>query len=89
MRITVVGSGGWGTALAVLLYHNGHHVTVWSYSQQEVDYIQKNHENALLKGVKIPKEIALTTDISTVADCGKTETLSGRADHIGICDERN
>ncbi len=67
MRITVVGSGGWGTALAVLLYHNGHHVTVWSYSQQEVDYIQKNHENALLKGVKIPKEIALTTDISTVA----------------------
>lgn len=67
MRITVVGSGGWGTALAVLLYHNGHHVTVWSYSQQEMDYIQKNHENVLLKGVNIPKEIALTTDISTVA----------------------
>ena len=30
MKITVVGSGGWGTALAILLHKNGHQVTVWS-----------------------------------------------------------
>lgn len=66
MDITVVGSGGWGTALAVLLHNNGHHVTIWSYAQSELDYIQEHHENALLKGVFIPPEIALTTDISAV-----------------------
>ena len=31
MKITVVGSGGWGTALALLLVENGHDVTLWSH----------------------------------------------------------
>ena len=68
MKITVVGSGGWGTALSILLHKNGHQVTVWSYSQSEVDYIRVNHENALLKGVSVPEDIQLTTDISAVKD---------------------
>ena len=67
MNITVVGSGGWGTALAKLLHHNGHKVTIWSFAQSEIDYIREHHENALLKGVEIPEEIGLTTDISDIA----------------------
>ncbi len=39
MKITVIGSGGWGTALAVLLHKNGHQVTIWSFAQSEIDYI--------------------------------------------------
>ena len=31
MKIAVLGSGGWGTALAMLLAENGHTVTLWSY----------------------------------------------------------
>ena len=31
MRITVLGSGGWGTALALLLLDNGSAVTLWSH----------------------------------------------------------
>ncbi len=67
MNIAVVGSGGWGTALAILLHNNGHQVAMWSFSQKEVDYIQAHHENELLRGVVIPQEISLTTDISVVA----------------------
>ena len=55
MNVTVVGSGGWGTALAVLLHNNGHRVTIWSFSQDEIDYIRAHRENALLKGVEIPE----------------------------------
>lgn len=66
MDIAVVGSGGWGTALAKLLHNNGHQVTIWSYAQSEIDYIREHHENALLKGVTIPEKIGLTTDISVV-----------------------
>lgn len=66
MNITVVGSGGWGTALACLLHNNGHQVTIWSFAQSEIDYIREHHENALLKGVVIPEEIGLTADISDV-----------------------
>ena len=67
MNITVVGSGGWGTALAILLYNNGHKVNIWSFAQSELDYIREHHENALLKGITIPEGIGLTTDISDVA----------------------
>ena len=35
MKITVLGSGGWGTALALLLLENGHEVTLWSYTEEE------------------------------------------------------
>ena len=68
MNVTVVGSGGWGTALALLLWKNGHQVTVWSFSEKEVDYIRKHRENALLPGVSIPEDIALTTDLSAVGE---------------------
>ena len=36
MKITVLGSGGWGTALALLLLRNGHDVTLWSHSAERV-----------------------------------------------------
>lgn len=35
MKITVLGSGGWGTALALLLLDNGNDVTLWSFMEEE------------------------------------------------------
>ena len=35
-KISVLGAGSWGTALALLLYHNGHEVTLWSALEDEV-----------------------------------------------------
>ena len=35
MTITVLGSGGWGTALALVLLENGHQVRLWSYLEEE------------------------------------------------------
>ena len=64
MRITVVGSGAWGTALACLLKENGHEVTLWSYTQNESDTIAAAGENPLLPGVLIPDSIKLTSDLS-------------------------
>ena len=68
MKITVIGSGGWGTALALLLRDNGHSVTLWSFRKEEMDHITRFHENALLRGVRIPEDIALTTDLAAVGE---------------------
>ncbi len=63
MNVTVIGTGGWGTALAVLLHGNGHKVTLWGRLPAEVDPILAAGENkAFLPGVKIPKEILVTLD---------------------------
>ena len=47
--IGILGSGTWGVALARLLQRNGHHVTVWSKFQQEVDAL--SGQDALTGGV--------------------------------------
>ena len=67
--ITILGSGGFGLALAVLCNTNGHKVTVWSKFQDEIDAIKRTGElKAKLPGVFIPEEIEFSTDISCVKD---------------------
>ena len=35
MNAMVLGSGGWGTALAIVLRDNGHRVTLWSHDPEK------------------------------------------------------
>ena len=70
-KISVLGAGSWGTALAVVLHKNGHEVTIWSIAQDEIDMLKKEREHKdKLPGVKIAEEIGLTTDLK--------EAISGR-----------
>ena len=57
-RITVLGNGGWGTAIAILLCEAGHTVSVWGHDDDEIEAIRNAGENELyLKGVPVPGEI--------------------------------
>lgn len=63
-KVGVMGAGSWGTALSLLLHKNGHEVTVWSISQEEVDMLSKEREHkSKLPGVKLPEDMAFTTDM--------------------------
>ena len=70
MKITVLGSGAWGTALSLVLLENGHQVTLWSYTREESKTLRDNHENPMLKGVPLPDTLALTDDMACVKGCG-------------------
>ena len=41
-KITILGSGGWGMALAIAAYNNRNDVTLWSPFQDEVDMLLRN-----------------------------------------------
>ena len=41
----IMGAGSWGTALALLLYKNGHEVTLWSINNDEVEELKKEREH--------------------------------------------
>ena len=70
MKITVLGSGAWGTALALLLLENGNDVTLWSYTEEESRVLRETHENPMLKGVALPETLKFTTDMAAVKGCG-------------------
>ena len=70
MKITVLGSGAWGTALALLLLENGNDVTLWSYTEEESRVLRETRENPMLKGVALPENLKLTTDMAAVKGCG-------------------
>lgn len=63
-NVGVLGAGSWGTALALLLHKNGHHVTVWSISKEEVEMLDREREHkSKLPGVKIPKDMVFTNEL--------------------------
>jgi glycerol-3-phosphate dehydrogenase (NAD(P)+) len=63
MRATVIGDGGWGTALAMVLERNGHQVTVWGPFPETLNEIRDSGENrTYLPGVPVPSGIQWTTE---------------------------
>ncbi len=66
-KITVLGSGGWGMALAISAFNNRNQVTLWSPFEDEVKNLRENRTNEkLLRGVFLPQGIEITTDLSVV-----------------------
>ena len=64
MKAVVVGSGGWGTALSIVLCDNGHDVTLWSHNPAKAAEMAQKRENPLLKGVALPDSLTVTGDLS-------------------------
>lgn len=63
MKIAVIGTGGWGTANAVLLSGLGHSVSLWGRNPDQVAQMRELRENQqYLPGVAIPESVRLTAD---------------------------
>ena len=63
-KITVLGAGGWGMALALLCHKNGHTVNIWSPFEQEVNMLLQKRTNERLLDIYLPESIGITTDLS-------------------------
>lgn len=63
-RVSLLGAGSWGTALAIVLANNGHDVTLWSALESEIVMLQTHREHMeRLPGVKLPDSIQVTSDL--------------------------
>ncbi len=62
-RITIIGDGGWGTALALVLHRRGHRVRVWGPFAEYIDHIREQRNNVkFLPGIPLPPDIEWTAD---------------------------
>lgn len=69
MKIAVLGSGSWGTALGQVLAENGHEVVLWGREDYIADEINQAHTNShFLPGINLPATIVATTDLKAALD---------------------
>lgn len=68
-KILVLGSGGWGTAIAILLHQKGFNTTLWGHSPEYVEYLRLKRENTkFLKDVKIPFDLKITSNLKIACE---------------------
>lgn len=65
MKVTVLGTGGWGLTLGQVVYENKNDVMFWTNSQAEVDLLSTEHQyKDKLPGVVFPSDFKYTTDMN-------------------------
>lgn len=67
-NVGIIGSGSWGTALALVLHENKHQVILWSNEPEHVAELRQDRLNPrFLPGVELPPELAFTADLAEAA----------------------
>ncbi|WP_333878948.1 NAD(P)H-dependent glycerol-3-phosphate dehydrogenase [Methylobacter sp.] len=67
-KIAVLGSGSWGTALAILAARNGCQTLLWGHNREQMALLAQDRENKrYLPGLPFPKNLTVTSDLAEVA----------------------
>ncbi|MBO4331195.1 MAG: NAD(P)-dependent glycerol-3-phosphate dehydrogenase [Oscillospiraceae bacterium] len=68
MKTAVIGSGGWGTALSLVLEKNGHDVVLWSHRAEQNERLVRERVNPRLPGVRLPDGLRFSDDLGCVGE---------------------
>ncbi len=89
MNITIIGDGGWGTAIGVLLSSYGHTVTVWGPFEDYLEEIRGSRENVrYLPGIPLPATLRWTADPAAAAAGADVVVLASPSKFFaGVCEK--
>ena len=66
-KISVIGDGGWGTALSILMQSKGLDVVLWSVSSDYAEFLREKRENTkFLEGITLPEGLKITSKVEDV-----------------------
>lgn len=88
-EVAVLGTGSWGTALAVLLAKKGIEVNMWGRNEDKVKTIMQVRENKqYLPGIALPPEITVSSNMESIVENTRYIVLSVPSHTIrDICKE--
>ncbi|MBE6923804.1 MAG: NAD(P)-dependent glycerol-3-phosphate dehydrogenase [Ruminococcaceae bacterium] len=69
MKVAVVGSGAWGTALAIRLCKNGYDVIMWTFEKELIPQMENERLNIRLPGAVLPEGLKISPDYACVSGC--------------------
>lgn len=69
MKAAVIGSGAWGTALAICLCKNGHDVTMWTFETDLIEEMTATRRNPRLPNAVLPGELKISGDYGCASGC--------------------
>ena len=72
-KITILGAGAYGTAIARTLAYKGTDVTLWTHNKKHVQQILENRENSRLPGITLPENIFPETSLEKA--CAGAEAI--------------
>jgi len=73
-KTAILGTGGWGTALAVLWGCRGNEIVLWGHTPERVEQISRTRRNPdYLPEMELPANIRLTSDL---ADCAAADLVA-------------
>jgi len=82
-RVTVIGGGAFGTAMAAVAARAGARVTIWALEPEVVESINVGHENPVyLKGVPLDAGISASGDFSAACEGAEIVLLVPPAQHL-------
>src|SRR5439155_1692060 len=68
-KITIIGAGSWGTALAWLWGKDGRQIYLWGNNAGRVERMLKTRENSdYIPGLKLPDSVKITHELGDCAD---------------------
>jgi len=87
MNITIIGDGGWGTAIGLLLNSYGHTVTLWGPFADYLDDVRARRENTrFLPGIPLPDTLRWTASPAEAAAGADVIVLASPSKFLaGVC----
>ena len=90
-RVSVIGAGSWGTAIAFVLAENGHDCLLWARREEQSAEINNEHKNnAYLPDVALPANLKASSNLEEAVSHGDIIVIAVPTKAIrGICSKIN
>lgn len=82
-KVSVLGDGGWGTAIALVNSRKGNETLLWGAFPDYAEVLnQKRMNEKFLPGIPIPKDIVITSDLHRAVNFGDILVLAVPAQYL-------